>query len=50
MVKKIEDELQTTITTNKVFSDDNSKLLSLIKNFKRSLVEQVQNRMIALSH
>jgi len=49
-VKKIEAELQTTIVANKVLSNENSKLLSLIKKFRRSLVEQVGDRMITLSH
>lgn len=49
-VKKIEAKLQNTIATNKVLFDDNSKLLSLINFFRISLVEQVGNRIIALSH
>jgi len=35
---------------NKVLSDDNSKLLLLIKNFRKSLVESVRDKMITLSH
>lgn len=48
--KQVEDELQTIIATNKVLCDDNLKLLLLIKGFKKSLVEQVGDRMVTLSH
>ena len=49
-VKQVEVELQTIITTNKVLSNSNSKLLLLVEDFKISLVEQVKDRMLILSH
>jgi len=49
-VKQVEVELQTIIAANKVLSDDKSKLLLLIKGFQKSLVEQVEDKIVTLSH
>ena len=48
--KQVEVELQIVIATNKVLSYDNSKLLLLIKDFIKSLVDQIRDRMVKLSH
>ena len=49
-VKQVEAKLQIIIAAKKVLSDDNSKLLLLIKGFQKSLVEKVKERMVTLSH
>lgn len=46
--KKMEEELKTT-TTNKVLNDNKIKLLQIIKDFKKNLVEQVGEKMVILS-
>jgi len=47
--QKIEEELKKTVATNKVLHDDKIKLLEIIKNFKKVLVEQVEERLVNMS-
>ena len=49
-VKQVEAELQTIIVANKVLSNNNLKLLLLIKGFRKLFMEQVKDRMVTLSH
>lgn len=49
-IKQVEVDLKIVVIANKVLSDDNSKLLLLIKGFKKSLVDQIGDRMVTLSH
>jgi len=48
--KQVKAELQRIVAANKVLTDDNTKLLLLIKGFRKSLVGQIGDKMINLSH
>ena len=40
--QKIEEELKKSIAANKVLNDDKMKVLYIIRNFEKNLVEQIE--------
>jgi len=41
--------LQKVVVANKVLSDDNTKLLLIVKGFRKSLVEHIGEKLVSLS-
>ena len=47
--KQVEEKLKRIVEPNKVLNDDNTKLLLIVKSFKKSLVEQIGEKLVSLS-
>lgn len=47
--KQTKEELKKAVTMKKVLNDDNSKLLQIVKNFRKCMVEQIGERQVSLS-
>lgn len=47
--KQVEEELKKIVATNKMLNDDNTKLLLIVKGFKKTLVEQIGEKLVILS-
>lgn len=47
--QQIEEELKKTIAANKVLNDDKVKLVQIIKDHRKNLMEKIGERMVSLS-